>query len=172
MTPLTLEQKQENMRRAQAARWAKQNPTSPPATDDTVKVEAPKKPKPVHVKPPEPVELIPVPIVDLVLQGIKDMPWEEITYDQVTQLLIAFREGNDKAGEWRIKKHEQMEAANHFAPCQTCGRKVDISKSGAFQVRTVRDQFFQMMNVYYCSANCVIAENLKGKERTKPGPQR
>lgn len=103
--------------------------------------------------------------------AIKSVNYDALSYDAVCELLTAYREGFDRAGEVRRQKQEQLQASSLRAPCNTCGRQIDISKSGKFQIRTVRDQFFQPMNVYYCSQECVLAENLKGKERPKPGPR-
>ena len=60
----------------------------------------------------------------------------------------------------RRQKQEQLDAGTQRAPCSTCGKMIDISKSGGYQILTERDEHFQPRNVYYCSQNCVLAKNM------------
>src|ERR1700757_2535065 len=96
---------------------------------------------------------------DLIHQ-LEKIPLDTITYPDCGLLLNALSVASTAVALARRQRQELMEAGTHRAPCKTCGRMIDISKSGGFQILTERDEHHMPQNSYYCSQNCLLARNM------------
>jgi hypothetical protein len=100
------------------------------------------------------------------------IPLASVSYADCGTLLNALAVCSTAVALARRQKQEQLEAGTHRAPCKTCGRMIDISKPGGFQILTERDQFHMPMNSYYCSQNCLLARNMPSHSRQTPKEKR
>lgn len=98
--------------------------------------------------------------VSTLVAELSSLPVDSISYDDCGTLLNALSAASTAIALARRQKQEQLAAGSHRAPCSTCGRMIDISKSGGFQILTERDEHWQPRNVYYCSQNCLLAKNM------------
>jgi len=137
---------------------------NPPTTDDVVP-EATPVPKPRRAKPDTvvgkavPKEIWVDGVKTLILQ-LESLPLDRVSYADCGLLLNALSVASTALANARRQKQESLDAGTHRAPCKTCGRPIDISKSGGFQILTERDEHYQPRNVYYCSQNCLLARNM------------
>jgi hypothetical protein len=104
---------------------------------------------------------------DLIHQ-LEKIPFDTITYPDCGILLNALSAASTAVALARRQRQEQMEAGTHRALCKTCGRMIDISKSGGFQILTERDEHHMPQNSYYCSQNCLLARNMPSHARSTP----
>jgi hypothetical protein len=147
------------------------SPHPNPIADDGL-IEAPVPRRPGRPRKSTPVEEIPRPAdIQALLEMLGNLPdiLPQASYADCGHLINALSRATTDTVLARRQKQEQLEAGSQMAHCTTCGSKIDISKSGTFQMLTERDEFFQPINRFYCSANCVIAKNLPSlaKEREK-----
>jgi hypothetical protein len=104
---------------------------------------------------------------DLIYQ-LEHIPLDTVTYPDCGLLLNALSAASTAVALARRQRQEQMEAGTHRAACKTCGRMIDISKSGGFQILTERDEHHMPQNVYFCSQNCLLAKNMPSHARQTP----
>jgi hypothetical protein len=106
---------------------------------------------------------------DLV-SSLNAIPLERLTYDDCGALINALSAATTAVALTRRQRQEQMDAGSPQARCYnpTCGRKIDITKSGGFQILTERDEFHQPINRYYCSQNCLLARGMPSHARSTP----
>jgi hypothetical protein len=107
-------------------------------------------------------------LVNGLLTALVAIPLETISYDDCGRLLNAFSVASTSVAQARRQRQEQLEAGSHRAICKTCGRPIDISKSGGFQILTERDEHFMPINRYYCSQNCLLARNMPSHAKSTP----
>lgn len=138
---------------------------NPIATDvvEPTPIRKPPKPRPpVPPPPPEPDPGEPPPnysTADLISR-LESIPLATLPYADCGLLLNALSACSTAVALARRQKQEQLEAGTHRAPCKTCGRMIDISKAGGFQILTERDEFHMPRNSFYCSQSCVLARNM------------
>ena len=90
------------------------------------------------------------------IELLKSLNWDLLSYEELAGLMPALRETWESAAQALQRKQSLMEASNRKVPCSTCGALVDITQSGKFQQKTVRDPVtFNPMNVYFCSQGCI-----------------
>lgn len=147
-------------------------PVNPPTTDDVVPESAPT-PPPSRARrssiSSKPIDNIAFDIGPLVAD-IAALPLDAVSYADCGLLLNALSAASTLIATARRQKQESLDAGTHRAPCATCGRPIDISKSGGFQILTERDEHFQPRNVYYCSQNCLLAKNMPShRPKRSPG---
>lgn len=171
----------ERMRQRWAERKAKATPQVSnetqlpnPIADDVL----PPAPKPVRKKhksdivsvpPPSATEL---PVVTEIIDTLETIPLESISYSECGLLLNALSVCSTAVALARRQKQEQLEAGTSRAPCKTCGRMIDISKAGGFQILTERDEFHMPRNSFYCSQNCLLARNMPSHAKQTPRDKR
>ncbi|SRR6266403_2513084 len=159
------------MREVHAARKAAKNgevaaALNPIATDVLPPVIADKKvAKPKIVSKP-----IPAPVISVseLIHQLESVPLESVAYSDCGLLLNALSACSTAVALARRQKQEQLEAGTSRAPCKTCGRMIDISKAGGFQILTERDEFHMPRNSFYCSQNCLLARNMPSHARQTP----
>jgi hypothetical protein len=158
----------------QKARWAKKRTESAIPTDqlnpvaNEVLLEPNSPPERLRPKRLEKVPLIPADSpLDLIRQ-LENFAVDKATYQDCGLLLNALSAATTRIALARRQKQEQLEAGTHRAPCKTCGRMIDISKPGGFQILTERDEHFMPRNTYYCSQNCLLARNMPSHARSTP----
>jgi hypothetical protein len=100
-----------------------------------------------------------------IIARLESIPLGDVAYADCGLLLNALNVASTAVALARRQKQEGLEAGSHRAPCKTCGRMIDISKSGGFQILTERDQFHMPQNSYYCSQNCLLARNMPSHAR-------
>src|SRR5882762_9238220 len=161
----TIEQRKafgEKMKQKRAAAKQASTAPNPIATDviepTPIRKPPPKPPRPTPPPHPEP-EPKPADAAKLISQ-LEAIPLETITYADCGLLLNALSAASTAVALARRQRQEQLEAGTQRAPCKTCGRMIDISKAGGFQILTERDEFHMPRNSYYCSQNCVLARNM------------
>lgn len=98
---------------------------------------------------------------------LKTLDTEAMTYEQTGELLNTLNAVTTLVGIARRRKLEALDESTHRRPCTTCGRMIDISKPGGFQILTERDEHFHSVNRYYCSVNCVLAKNMPSHRNDK-----
>jgi len=124
-----------------------------PMPDDVVE-----SPTPLHsprVKPqPHPSTFN----VSSVVSILESIPLESLTFEDCAPLINACSSTITAITATRRQRIEQMQAAEHVAICYNpnCKKRIDISKSGGFQIRTERDELHMPVNRYYCSQNCLL----------------
>jgi hypothetical protein len=120
---------------------------------------------------PPPV-IPPAPAFDVssILSSLRDLPLESLSYEDCGHLLNAFSAASTSVAQTRRERQEQLQAAEHIAICYNpnCRRKIDISKSGGFQIRTERDEHHQPVNRFYCSQNCLLYGTAPSHARQTP----
>lgn len=126
-------------------------------------VEDPKPKKVAPVKLPE--RLAPGKITvtfnsAFLIGELNNIPLEQLSFEDCGLLLNALSSASTKIATTRRERQEQLAAGTHRAPCATCHRPIDITKSGGFQILTVRDEHWQPKNVYFCSQNCLLGRNM------------
>ena len=90
------------------------------------------------------------------IELLKSLNWDLLSYEELAGLMPTLRETWESAAQALQRKQSLMEASNRKVPCSTCGALVDITQSGKFQQKTVRDPVtFNPMNVYFCSQGCI-----------------
>jgi hypothetical protein len=162
-TPERRAQQAEAMKKIHAAKREKAAPApdiNPPANDGLV---LPPPPLPRHARAaPADVVSTDAPTFDisLLIADLESLPIDQISYASCGSLLNALSAASTAIALRRRQAQEQLDAGTHRAPCATCGRLIDISKPGGFQILTERDEHFQPRNVYYCSQNCLLAKNM------------
>ena len=148
------------------------NPNPINATDLVPSPSSKRKRHP-SVKPdPEPASPPSSPTFDTssFILSLDALPADSLTFDEISTLMTAMTRNYDRFGVIRAQKHAALEEGSHLALCTTCGRKIDISKPGGYQIQTRRDAHFMPYNAYFCDVNCILSENLRGKRRPTPGP--
>lgn len=110
--------------------------------------------------------------VAAVLSALESLPLGTISYADCGNLLNALSASSTAIATARRQKQEQLEFGTHKAPCKTCGRIIDISKPGGFQILTERDEHFMPVNRYYCSQNCLLARNMPSHAKQTPREKR
>jgi hypothetical protein len=104
------------------------------------------------------------------IDALQSLPPDQLSYADCGLLLNALSSCSTAVALARRQKQESLAAGTHTAPCNTCGRPIDISKSGGFQILTERDEHFAPINRYYCSQNCLLAKNMPSHRPKKlPG---
>ena len=109
-------------------------------------------------------------IAPVIIGSLEELDLDELTYQETGELLNALSAASTKIAVARRLKQEQLEAGTHRAKCQTCGRWIDISKPGGFQILTMRDEHHMPQNVYFCSQVCLLSQNMpshREQERIK-----
>lgn len=146
-----------------AAREAKKNAVAL----DTSVLNEPEPEEPIHVEEHRAVvkktpHMVPPKVESSkeLIEKISAISVDEISYDECGQLINACSAAISALSIARTRKQEQLDAGTRRAPCTTCGTKIDITKSGGFQILTIRDEHFQPKNVYFCSQNCLLARNM------------
>lgn len=140
-------------------------PPNPIATDVIVTPRpkpAPKRPAAEVVTPTSPV------FVQSLITDLAAIPHETITFEECGSLLNALSKASTDVALTRRQRQEQLDAGTHRAPCKTCGRMIDISKPGGFQILTERDEHWMPRNSYYCSQNCLLARNMPSHAKSTP----
>jgi len=94
------------------------------------------------------------------IHELANIPIDEISFDDCGAIINACAAATQTLSAARTRKQEQLDAGTRRAPCTTCGRMIDITKSGGFQILTIRDEHFQPRNVYFCSQNCLLSRNM------------
>ncbi len=102
------------------------------------------------------------------IRELESIPLDSVSYADCGLLLNALNVASTAVALARRQKQESLEAGTHRMPCKTCGRMIDISKAGGFQILTERDQFHMPQNSYYCSQNCLLARNMPSHARSTP----
>jgi hypothetical protein len=157
------------------AKWVerkaqKSAPPNPIATDvvDPTPIRKPKpRPKPTPPPPPEP-ETPPDFSVPVLIEQLESIPLGSVSYSDCGLLLNSLSSCSTAVALARRQKQEQLEAGTSRAPCKTCGRMIDISKAGGFQILTERDEHHMPRNSFYCSQNCLLARNMPSHARQTP----
>jgi hypothetical protein len=156
-------------------RSAPDEPLQNPLPTDVVETEPAKKEKREHHPkkasdnpPPPPPEAESFDVGPL-LSDLQSIHLESLTYDDCGLLLNALSSATTAIGTTRRQRQEQLAAGTPQAKCETCKKTIDISKSGGFQILTVRDEHFQPKNVYFCSQNCLLGRGMPS-HRTKKLP--
>lgn len=180
----TPEQRQELAER-QKQRWAERKEKSEPVeaatefeaqlnpiANDVLPPPSPKTRRLTPAPPPVVTKLAPQFSVTAVIAQLESLPLSSVSYSDCGTLLNALAKCSTDVALARRQKQEQLEAGTHRAPCKTCGRQIDISKPGGFQILTERDQFHMPMNSYYCSQNCLLARNMPSHSRQTPKEKR
>ena len=179
----TPEQRKELGERMRAARAAKKlqaaeevvNPIANDVVAPTPVAVAPKPVKPVEKPVTSGAKSAPhkpaFSAAHLIAQ-LEAIPLDQITYPDCGLLLNVLSATSTKVALARRQRQEQLEAGSHRAPCKTCGRIIDISKSGGFQILSGRDEHHMMVNFYYCSQACVFAQNMPSHARSTPREKR
>jgi hypothetical protein len=106
------------------------------------------------------------------IRELEAVPLDSINYADCGLLLNALNVCSTAVALARRSKQEQLEAGTHRMPCKTCGRMIDISKAGGFQILTERDQFHMPTNSYFCSQGCVLQRNMPSHQRQTPKEKR
>lgn len=135
---------------------------NPAVNPDLVRSEpsAPRPARAARIAPTtKPMDTVPYDVA-LLIADLSTLPLESIPYVSCGDLINACSAAITALSTARRLKQESLEAGTHKAPCSTCGRTIDISKPGGFQILTVRDEHFQPKNVYFCSQNCLLARNM------------
>jgi len=99
------------------------------------------------------------------IKKLEAIPLATVTYADCGLLLNALSAASTGVALARRQRQEQLEAGSQRATCKTCGRQIDISRSGGFQILTERDQHHMPCNSYYCSQNCLLARNMPSHAR-------
>jgi hypothetical protein len=167
----------EKMRALKAAHAA--NPpaavASPPVVNEAVPVPPPRprttrdrgaKPKPSPALPPQ--HPVGANRVANLCGDLSSLPLEALSFEQCGQLINACSAAITALSTARRLKQEALDAGTHKAPCSNCGRMIDITKSGGFQILTVRDEYHQPKNVYFCSQNCLLARGMPSHAKQTP----
>jgi hypothetical protein len=140
---------------------------NPVANDVILPAVTKKKPRPIPpVHPPKPIE--PQFSVTSVVSQLESIPLGAVSYADCGTLLNALAAASTAVALARRQKQEQLEAGTHRAPCKTCGRMIDISKPGGFQILTERDEHHMPMNVFFCSQHCLLAKNMPSHAKQTP----
>jgi hypothetical protein len=151
----------EKMAAKRAAKRAHGNSAPNPIATDVLPSPA-KKPRAIPRPTPIPtisVKKVEYKVTDLI-SDLESIPLPDVSYSDCGLLLNALNVCSTAVAQARRQKQESLDAGTHRAPCKTCGRMIDISKSGGFQILTERDQFHMPINSYYCSQNCLLARNM------------
>ena len=160
--------------RASKAKPSNGQPANPISNDSVIQVASPRKRGRPAKAQPVVTQLIPTkPIGNLysiqtLLRDLEAIPLDAISYSDCGSLLNALSACSTAVALARRQKQEQLEAGSHRAPCKTCGRMIDISKPGGFQILTERDEHFMPRNNFYCSQNCLLARNMPSHARSTP----
>jgi hypothetical protein len=141
-----------------------------PIADDLVSV--PKTRLVSRPKRPSDTSADPDSSVAAVLTALDSLPLGTISYTDCGRLLNALSASSAAIALARRQRQEQLEAGSHQAECNTCHRRIDISKSGGFQILTERDEHFMPINRYYCSQNCLLARNMPSHAKQTPREKR
>lgn len=107
--------------------------------------------------------------ITILVQELESVPLEALTYEQCGTLLNLLSQASTSIALCRRQRQEQLAAGTMTTPCETCKRPIDITKSGGFQILTIRDEHFQPRNVYFCSQNCLLGRGMPS-HRTKKLP--
>lgn len=163
----------EKMRATLAAKRAAQNiPPNPIATD----VVEPSTPVPIKrlpsAKPTPGASNSPQFSATSLIKQLESIPLDLVSYSDCGLLLNALSAASTGVALARRQRQEQLEAGTQRGTCKTCGRSIDISKSGGFQILTERDEFHMPMNSYYCSQNCLLARNMPSHAKSTPREKR
>jgi hypothetical protein len=102
-----------------------------------------------------------------IISILQSLPLDSMSYADCGTLINALNAATTALALARRQKQEQLEAGTHRAPCATCGRAIDITKSGGFQILTERDEHWQPRNVYYCSQSCLLSKNMPSRTKQK-----
>lgn len=105
--------------------------------------------------------------ISTLVSDLTSLPLEQLSYDDCGTLLNTLSAASTAVATARRLKQESLAAGTHRAPCTTCGRQIDISKPGGFQILTVRDEHWQPKNVYFCSQSCLLAQNMPSRAKTQ-----
>ena len=176
-TPEQRKQLGERIRLAHAAKKASQetvesetplNPIADDVVDPTPAVAAA---KPVRAAEKPVAQKTAFSAADLISR-LEAIPLDLITYPDCGLLLNALSAASTGVALARRQRQEQLEAGSQRAICKTCGRSIDISKSGGFQILTERDEHHMPTNRYYCSQNCLLARNMPSHARSTPREKR
>jgi hypothetical protein len=152
-----------------AKRAAKRGEVANPIATDVLPQPA-KKPRVISKPAPTHTVLIAkvaYKVLDLINE-LESIPLTDVSYSDCGLLLNALNVCSTSVAQARRQKQESLDAGTHRAPCKTCGRMIDISKSGGFQILTERDQFHMPINSYYCSQNCLLARNMPSHAKSTP----
>ena len=104
------------------------------------------------------------------VEYINDIPLYQLTFDDCSLLLNTFSAASTLIATTRRERQEQLDAGTSQAPCATCKRPINITKSGGYQILTVRDEHFQVKNIYFCSQNCLLGRDMPSHRAKKlPG---
>ncbi|MBO0887660.1 hypothetical protein J2P12_01015 [Candidatus Bathyarchaeota archaeon] len=175
----TPEQRKELAER-QKQRWAEKKSKPPAAAQELEQQLNPiandvlpeKKQRLKPASPPPPPQPTALFSTATIISQLESIPLQSVSYADCGLLLNALSACSTKVALARRQKQEQLEAGTHRAPCKTCGRMIDISKSGGFQILTDYDDHRMMVNVYYCSQNCLLAKNMPSHARQTPKEKR
>lgn len=161
----TEEEKKAWGQKMKAAREAKKNAVA--INTEGLSDFAPRPEEPIPVPESRPVarkthSVVPahVDTTKSLIEHITSIPVDSISYDECGSLINACSAAIQSLSLARTRKQEQLEAGTHRAPCATCGKAIDITRSGGFQILTVRDEHFQPKNVYFCSQVCLLSKNM------------
>jgi hypothetical protein len=171
-TPEQRQELAERMRQAHAARQeARADNVNPIANDVVIPPVAIAKP---HRLQPAPSPAMPKSefSAESLIKQLEAIPLATVTYSDCGLLLNALSAASTGVALARRQRQEQLEAGSQRAICKTCGRTIDISKSGGFQILTERDEHHMPRNGYYCSQNCLLARNMPSHARQTPKEKR